>query len=92
MPCPTPGAPFARVCASSRTSRGCYNPVKTMTHSRQKHRRQSTISTLQKHSEGSTKSFRNQFVHRYTTVAHCFMCLAPSRGCVHSRWEMRGKM
>ena len=30
-PCPTPVAPFARVCASSRTSRGCYNPVKTMT-------------------------------------------------------------
>ena len=31
VPCPTPIAPFARVCASSRTSRGCYNPVKTMT-------------------------------------------------------------
>ena len=28
-PCPTPVAPFARVCASSRTSWGCYNPVKT---------------------------------------------------------------
>ena len=30
-PCPTPVAPFARVCATSRTSRGCSNPVKTMT-------------------------------------------------------------
>ena len=30
-PCPTPIAPFARVCTSSRTSQGCYNPVKTMT-------------------------------------------------------------
>ena len=30
-PCPTPVAPFARVCVSSRASRGCYNPVKTMT-------------------------------------------------------------
>ena len=29
-PCPTPVAPFARPCASSRTSRGCYNAVKTM--------------------------------------------------------------
>ena len=30
-PCPTPVAPFARVCTSSRTSQGCYNPVKTAT-------------------------------------------------------------
>ena len=30
-PCATPVAPFARVCASSRTCRGCYNPVKTIT-------------------------------------------------------------
>ena len=30
-PCPTLVAPFARVCTSSWTSRGSYNPVKTIT-------------------------------------------------------------
>ena len=30
-PCPTPVALLARVCAPSRTSQGCYNPLKTMT-------------------------------------------------------------
>ena len=70
---PTPVAPFARVCMSSRTSRGCCNPFKTMTSPMSS----SGISISWRPLGTSTSSVLRRLCISFGFLSRrCFMCCA----------------